>query len=217
MVNKYPKSLFVVSTAITVAIFLAGVMLGWGLDSFKETEILGDIKINELDTESYLAEQELLQNVGGDLCLIFEPRMNHMKYILNETGGKLPNSKETASNIDLDYLKRKYFISEVKFLNMLYHVREECGKQVYLPVLFFYTKDDTNSAVQGVILTWLNKRYEDKIIVMSFDKDYTDEPLVKTLMIHYNVTSSATIIIGDKKFDGPVSKDVLEEELMKRI
>jgi len=198
MVVKYPKSAFIISAILTVAIFLTGVMLGWSLDSYKENDVLNDLKFNELDLQSYFLEQNLLNRYGGDACKVLQSRIGHLRYTMYKIGSKLPTEKEKTlgSGMDLDYLKRKYTLSEIQLFLLIEEMRNKCNSN-YIPILFFYTKDNEESRRQGYVLDLIDKKY-DNVVVLSFDKDYIDEPLINTLTSHYQINSTSTIVIAEK-------------------
>ncbi len=180
---KYPKKLFVKSATITLIVFLTGMLLGWSLDKYKEDEVLQDLKINELNTQSYFLERSLIKE-GKNYCDILQSRVKNIRYNLVKIGSQLPSSENSAisKKADLDYLKRKYTISEIQFLMLLNDLKKSCGK-TYFPILFFYTKDDTLSKKQGYVLNWINEKYKDSVVTLSFDKDYEDEPLIISLKL----------------------------------
>lgn len=217
MVNNpnYPTRAFIFSAIIALIIFLAGMLLGWSLDKFRESDILENIQINELNTQSYFLEKNFIKN-SENICDILNSRVVNLRYTMTKIGSQLPANEEKSfwnQGVNLDYLKRKYTISEVEFLMLLRDLNENCGKN-YTPILFFYTKDDSISRNQGYVLSWVNEKYQNNIVVFSFDKDYEDEPLINTLKLHYGISSTSTIVIDETiKKDGFVSKDEIDEIL----
>ena len=210
--QHYPKQAFVISAVLAIFIFLMGTLLGWSLDKYRESEALQDIQINELNTQSYFLEKDFIKG-SENICGVLESRIDNFRFLLTKIGSQLPSSEEKSllqSEISLDYLKRKYFIAEVQFLMLLRDLKDNCGSD-YIPIIFFYTKDDQDSRNQGYVLTWANEKYNDNLIILSFDKDYDDEPLVNTLKLHYGVAGDSTIILNEKvKKDGFVSKEELD-------
>ena len=65
-------------------------------------------------------------------------------------------------------------------------------------IIFFYEIDDTVSERQGFVLDEISLDYQGQVIVLSFDKDYTDEPLIPILRDTYQVISAPTIIINNQ-------------------
>jgi len=216
--KKQPDTfwMFVISIAIAGAIFLAGVLLGWTLDQIRESDILENIKYNELDTESYLIEKNFLEVFGVDECEVLRSRLWNLKYNINQIGLRLQDDSKKDIKTNLDYSKRKYFLAEMKLLILLQDLNKRCNEK-YLPIVFFYTKDDSRSDYQGLILTWINERYEEKVAILSFDRDYLDEPLINTFRKHYNITETSTLIINEQKFDDFLNKDALVSIIEERI
>lgn len=212
---KYTQKLFLISLVLTVIIFVAGLLLGFTLDDYRSNTILSNIQRNELETESYLVHESLIQSLGGDKCEILNARITDMERLVNAVGQQLASFDERKTfGENLDYLKRKYILSEVKFFILISDLKESCNNH-YVPILFFYTKDDRESINQGYVLTDLSKQYENKIIVLSIDKDYADEPIVNTLKLKFNVTEPTTLIInGRMKKDGFTGKEELEDILV---
>ncbi|RME55337.1 hypothetical protein D6777_00850 [Candidatus Woesearchaeota archaeon] len=215
---KTKRKMFVTSAIITLVVFITGVLLGVSLDNFKENEVLTELKYNELDTQSYFLEEKFVNDAGQNVCDILNKRIDSLKYRLVKIGSELPSSEESSmsNKKDLDYLKRKYTLSEVQFMMLLKEFNKNCGRK-YLPILFFYTKDDGVSRDQGLVLTWLNEMFKDSLVILSFDKDFTDEPMINTLKLHYNINSSSTVVIGEKSYHKFLSKDelkkIVEQEL----
>lgn len=219
MVAKYPKHLFIVSFALTLVVFMAGLLLGFSLDNFRSSDILSSIKLNELETESYIVGESFLDNFEDNKCDTLSLRINEIKRITTKVGSQLSGFDEKSMTIkgDMDYLKRKYTILEVKFLVMLHQFKKECGTKV-TTILFFYTKDDSDSKKQGYVLTDLSKRYKEDMVILSIDKDYTDESLVKMLKLKYDIQKSSTLVIDNEiKLEGFVSKDKLDQIIMERL
>ena len=211
----YTKRIFITSLVIAIIVFVAGILLGYSLDGMRNKDLLENLRQSELNTESYLVHQTFLETFGGNECEVLTSRINDMKDLVTSIGSKLTSysTKSMSESEDMDYLKRKYFISEIKFLTLLQHLKENCEKK-FVIILFFYTKDDATSTRQGYILTDLNEKYEDSLIILSLDKDYSDEPLIKTLKLKYNIKESSTLIINNNiKKEGLIT----EEELIPLI
>lgn len=212
MAVNYPKKAFIISGILTLLIFFAGLILGWSMNNYREEDIFRNIRINELDTQSYFLERDMIQG-SNDVCQVLNSRIGNIQYMLTKISAQLPSSEESSfwqTEANLDYLKRKYFIAEVQFLVLLRDLKEKCGSS-YVPILFFYTKDESTSNNQGFVLNWVNERYKDNVVILSFDKDYVDEPLINTLKVRYGVESPTTLIINeDIKREGFLSKGEID-------
>ncbi|MBD3303962.1 hypothetical protein GF343_02365 [Candidatus Woesearchaeota archaeon] len=202
---KKHKNIFVTSLLLTVLIFIAGILMNYGLD-FVRINVISDVMLShELSTESYVIEQEFINTFGGARCDVMAKRISSLKEEIRQVGADLGSYSRFSffKKRDFDYLKRKYFLLELEFLNHIEKLNRECGRSV-VPVIFFYEIDQDDSERQGFILQEVSKNFEDGVVVITLDKDYEDEPLVGLLALKYNVTRAPAIIINDFKRQGLV-------------
>ena len=108
MVNY--KKIIIISLVITILIFSAGLLLGLSLDDTRLSDIVNNLNQNELNSESYLVEQDFIKTVGGDVCDLSDPRTQGLSSELAKLGQLL--SKYEPSNLfrqtEYTYLKAKY-------------------------------------------------------------------------------------------------------------
>lgn len=191
------------SLLLTILIFTIGILLNHAFDTFR-IEIIEDVMIkHEIDTEAYQAERFFTDTFGGEACEIMITRISDLKKEIRQVGEDLGSYSRFSflRKHDYDYLKRKYFLLQLKFLALIKKLNKECDKP-YLPVLFFYEIDQDESERQGFILQDFSEDYDQQLIILSFDKDYQDEPLLSLLTTSYNVTTAPTIIIDEQKYTG---------------
>ncbi|MCK4926890.1 MAG: hypothetical protein KAS11_00350 [Candidatus Aenigmarchaeota archaeon] len=226
MKERYVRHMLVTSFIAAIVIFSSGVMMGWMFDGLRTDEVLNIIKNNELNSESYNIEQTFLENVDNVDCTIMTPRIETISKELGEVGQELQRygSISDFKKSDFDYLKRKYFLMEIKFYNLIYKYQETC-KGEYTPILYFYKVDDDTSTTQGYILDEFVRKYNDdtenengetkhgKIVVLSIDGLYDKDPLIKTIMSTYEIDPEklpALIIDYDTIRHGLVDREELE-------
>ncbi len=188
---------------MTIIIFTIGILLNYGLDFLRIATIESVISEHDLSTQAYLIEKEFAESVGSDTCDIMNARIAKLKAEIRQVGGDLSSYSRFSffKKQDFDYLKRKYFLLEIRFLTLINAVNNECGHP-YVPILFFYEIDDDLSERQGFILEEFSKEWEQQVVVLPIDKDYADEPLVKVLVDHYSITTAPTLIIDGEKIEG---------------
>ena len=187
------------SLLITVVIFAIGLLLNYSFDFFRINAVLDVMREHEIGAEAYLVQQEFVSQFGGNKCRVMEGSIHNLQEEIRKVGTELSTYGQLSffKTRDFDYLKRKYFLLEVQFLTQLNSLSTDCGSQ-FIPILFFYEIDNDLSERQGFILSEVGKVYENQVAVLSLDKDYEDEPLVRFLLQRYNVTKAPTIIIGDE-------------------
>ncbi len=197
--------IIVSSLLLTILIFALGILLNYCLDFVRINTIADVMGKHELNTAAYVAEQEFTDSFGGNHCEAMNTRIAQLKEEIKTVGADLSSYSAFSffKKKDYDYLKRKYFLLELRFLALIEQLNRECNRP-YIPILFFYKIDDDLSERQGFILTDLSKAYEQQVVVLSIDKDYEDEPLVQLLVARHNVTTAPTIVIDSNKKEGLV-------------
>lgn len=203
------------SLAITVCVFVAGLLLGWNLDTLRTDQILNDLRDNELDTESYLIEQGFWNSLGSDDCSFAEPRLNSLSIELAELGQYLNNyqKKNIFEEDDFAYLARRYFLLEVKGYILYNDLQEQCNITNDV-ILYFYGSDDDYSEKQGYVLDKVVDKANGTVDVFSINRYFEGDPALETLKLYYNVTMTPTIIInGEMKKEGFVSYEEIRELL----
>lgn len=197
------RSIFLSSLVLTVLIFALGILLNYALDFVRIATIADVMAEHEVSTASYLIEQEFVNAFGGNKCDIMQRRVAKLKEEIRKVGGDLGSYSGFTwfKKQDYDYLKRKYFLLELKFLTLINQVNRDCNKP-YVPILFFYAIDDDASERQGFILDDISKAYEQEVVVLSIDKDYADEPLVQLLVAQHNISTAPTLLIDGERFEG---------------
>lgn len=193
------KHIFFTSLIMTAVIFALAMILNYGMDYFRVSSIVTTMQEQEIGYEFYLTEENFIQVFGGEKCEAMERNIEFLKDEIKEVGVELSNYGRISffKKKDYTYLERKYFLLELKFLTSIEKLNRECGKP-YIPILFFYEIDNDESERQGYILSEISNLYTQQVIVLSIDKDYEHEPLVKLLLFKHNVTRAPTIVIADE-------------------
>ncbi len=188
---------------LTVLIFATGILINYGLDFLRLDAIAGTMTDHEIDAAGYRLQEAFADMVGGDRCSIMEQRIAQLKSEIQDVGRELGSYSGFSffKKKDFDYLKRKYFLLEMQFYTLLESLNKDCHEP-YMPILFFYRIDDPVSERQGYTLEDLSKAYERNVVVLSFDKDYEDEPLVGLLRQRFGIDTAPTIIINGEKREG---------------
>ncbi len=195
--DRYQKHIFYTSAIIAVAIFTAGLLLGWTLDNFRINSIIYEMKQNELNTESYLIENDFIKSFADTGCSMQRPHIDKLASDLGEIGRELAGyeGKSTFKKEDYEYLTRKYFLMEVRTYTLFKDYTETCGN--ISTILYFYKINDELSIRQGYAIDEIVRNYKD-VYVFSFDIDYDKDPLLDTVKIQYNITKAPSIIVNDK-------------------
>ncbi|MDP3727908.1 MAG: hypothetical protein Q8R18_00495 [bacterium] len=211
----FPKYIFLTSLVITLLVFVAGLFLGWNLDTLRSSELLSDLRNNELDTESYLVERAFWDSYGGEDCRFAELRLNSLSAELAELGQYLNSyqKKNIFEEDEFQYLARRYFLLEIRGYILYNELKENCAIQNDV-ILYFYGFEDEESQKQGYVLDKIVDRSNGTVDIFSINKDYEGDGALETVKLYYNVTVTPTIIInGNTKKEGYVNYDEIKELL----
>ena len=210
-----PKHIFITSLAITLVVFAGGLLLGWNLDTLRTTEVLEDLRNNELDTESYLVEQAFWDSFDGNDCSFAEPRLNSLSVELAELGHYLNEyqKKNVFEEEEFQYLARRYFLLEIKGYVLYNDLKEQCNIDNNV-ILYFYGNEDPESEKQGYVLDKIVALSNGTIDVFSINKNFEGDPALDNVKLYYNVTTTPTLIInGDIKKEGYFNYEEITELL----
>ncbi len=214
--KKLRKYIFITSLVITLVIFALGLLLSYGLDFARINHITRIMQDHEISSRAYKMEMDFIDTFGGDKCDLMIDKIDELKSEIAQVGQDLSNygGKSFFKKNDFDYLKRKYFLLEMKFYVLVKDFNIECGKS-YVSVIFFYEIDNDDSERQGYVLDDIGQSMRDKAVILSFDKDYDDEPALDILKNKYGVEEAPTIIIEDIIIDrfaytGEINNTILD-------
>lgn len=213
MVNH--KKLFARSFVMAAILFVAGLLLGLGIDFARTNTIVSDFRESEINTESYLIEQSFLDFFGGDKCIMAEERINHLSRELGKLGQNLINyeSKNIVKQKDYDYYLRKYFLASIKAYTEIMQLKKECNIKEDV-ILFFFESDKQQSINQGKLLDVLVEQ-NDHLSVFAINVNYKDEPVIETVKAMYKIQETPTIVINGNVKKGFTSKEEILNSLTK--
>jgi len=204
-----------VALILTVTIFVSAILFNYGLDFYRFDSILQTIVNHEIDSDAYHAEINFIDVFGGNKCEVMQRRIRKLKDEIHQVGIELTTygTLSLFKKKDFNYLKRRYFLLEIKFYALINQMNIVCDK-VTIPILFFYEIDDEDSETQGFVLDNIGRSFESSVVVLSIDKDYEDEQLVALLVKKYNITSAPTMVINNNLvltgliFEGPLNNSI---------
>lgn len=197
----FPKQIFLTTLLITILVFGAGLLLGWNLDKYRSQDVSDDLRMNELDTESFLIEQSFLDSfAGGDDCSFAEPRLAQISSELIQLGQTLESyeQKNIFQDAEFQYLARRYFLLEIKGYTLFNELKDKCNIKNDV-ILYFYGPEDSQSTLQGYVLDRIASESNGTVDVFSINKDFTGDSAISTIKLYYNITTSPTIIVNGKE------------------
>jgi len=205
---------------ITLGVFIIGVLLGLLLTKERSTYLDDIASTEKLGYDSLQLQYIFLTSSAQEKnCPALISTLEESTKTLEDSRKKLESFvQDSYRSEDYDLLKRNYVLSELRLWLFAKTTREIC-KNDNVRVLFFYSNDkgDTQSAVQGTILTSLKETFGDKLLVFSIDFNFKNEPMVDILKNTYLITETPTIILEETKFTGLATRDKLIENICNNL
>src|SRR3989338_7657228 len=78
--------MLLISLFLSLIVFSAGFLLGYGLDRGRINDVMNELDNLEFEIESYLTEQQFAELFDGDECHVIYIRLNQLSGDLAEAG-----------------------------------------------------------------------------------------------------------------------------------
>lgn len=206
------KHIFLTTFILLVAVFIIGMVIGRWMGSSGADEITTFIKNNELNTESYLIEQEFIENFESGKCDLANARISSLGTDLWKLGKALsqPNAEENLGSENFNFMKRSYHLMQIRTYTLMYKLNQNCNNTE--SVVLFYYGNNTESEEQGIILDRFVEEY--KVHVFAIESEYSPE--LEFLEEYYEISKTPSLIIDfDTKIEGLSSYDKLKKTILK--
>jgi len=184
--KKYIIAFSITAVIFGTAIFVSNLISGKKLDDVRAIENRVALDILSSETQFALLEETSCRDIGPGF----------LSKELGSIGEKLTYAEnQTEFNIeDLEYLKRSYFLLEIKDYLLMKRLTEKCGIKPTFILYFYSTKDVCEDCEKtGYVLTALRDKYPD-LRVYSFDYHF-DVGAIDTLVSIYKVKSDLPALI----------------------
>lgn len=196
--KKYARHKLMVIFFIVAIAFFVGVLFGKYIESRDSVDVNRFMKNLELNSESFLVEQELLGSTED--CSLAEQRISSLSSELYELGVML-GEEHAEDNLGKDnylLLKKKFHLMQIRTY-MLYHtLKANCDTKDHV-ALFYYKKNDPSSKEQGLVLDELVKNYP--LNVFAIEYNFTSE--LAFMEDYYKIINPPAVVVDySKVFDG---------------
>jgi len=204
--RKLSKEKYVIAALITGGIFLLGFLFGLVVEG-KRISYIDDVSREQnLDFSSLQLQYAYIDQLSQENnCEAVSKTFEKNIESLETTRIRLENFDESSrlNQRDFDLLKREYTLAQIRYWLLAKRTKDLCGSDI-VTVLYFFSdeKECTQCDNQAFVLTYLKKKFKEKLLIFSFDSKFTEEPLVDTLSTTYDISVFPTIIIEGEKHEG---------------
>lgn len=201
--KKYIVAFAITAVIFGTAIFVSNIFNQKKLEDVRSIENRVALDILSSETQFALLEETSCKDIGPGF----------LSKELGSLGEKLTYAEnQTEFNTeDVEYLKRSYFLLEIKDYLLMKRLTEKCGIEPTFILYFYSIKDDCkNCQKMGYVLTALRDKYPD-LRVYSFDYHF-DVGAIDTLVSIYKVRPDLpALIINGQSYYGFYSVEGLEQ------
>jgi len=211
---------YIIAGIITLGIFLLGLFLGLAIEGKRVNYIESLSREQNLAFSSLQLQYAFIDQLSQEKNCIavqktFEDNINN----LESTRIRLENFDRdaTLNKAELDILKNEYILAQIRYWLLAERTKKLCGTDI-VTVLYFFSdeKECPDCEEQAFVLTYLKKKFKDKLLIFSFDSKFEAEPMVAILKKTYNVKSYPALVIEGKLASGFYEKDSLLKEICGR-
>jgi len=211
------KDKYIIAGVITMGVFLLGLFLGLAIEGKRVNYIESVSRKQNLDFSSLQLQYAFIDQLSQEKnCLgvqkTFEQNINN----LESTRIRLENFDRDSqlNKNEFDVLKNEYLLAQIRYWLLAERTRKLCDTDI-VNILYFFSdeKECPDCEKQAFVLTYLKKKFKDKLLIFSFDSKFESEPMIPLLKKTYNITSYPTIVIEGKPKAKFQDKDAILKEM----
>lgn len=199
---------FAAAFAISFTIFIAGFALSERLSRSRLEDLQNDVLALQSEWNS-LEMLTLIDKTSSVSCEMYEEQILNFTNETDVFGQKLElvANRLATDNPQVINMKISYWLMEIRDFFTLKQIETKCGKE-YTTILYFFDRACGDCVYQGEVLRQIKQEYPE-IMIYSFDVSNKDISIIKILSQIYNIKTTPTLIIGDRK----IEKETYRQEL----
>lgn len=208
---------YIIAGAITIGIFLLGLFLGLAIEGKRVNYIESASKRQNLDFSSLQLQYAFIDQLSQEKnCLAVQKTFEQNINNLESTRIRLENFDRDAklNKNEFDLLKNEYVLAQIRYWLLAERTKKLCGADI-ASILYFFSdeKECPDCEKQAFVLTYLKKKFKDKLLIFSFDSKFESEPMISLLKKTYDVSDYPTIVLEGKTRSGFTDKDEILKEI----
>ena len=211
------KGKYIIAGVITLGIFLLGLFLGLAVEGKRVSYIESISRKQNLDFSSLQLQYAFIDQLNQEKnCLAVQNTLEQNINNLESTRTRLENfdREATLNKNELELLKNEYILAQIRYWLLAERTKEFCGSDI-VSILYFFSDEDEcpDCDKQAFVLTYLKRKFKDRILVFSFDSQFESEPMIVLLKKTYNINKYPTLVIEGKPKPGFADKDAVLREI----
>ena len=208
---------YIIAGVITLGIFLLGLFLGLAIEGKRVNYIESLSRKQNLEFSSLQLQYAFIDELSQEKnCLAVQKTFEHNINNLESTRIRLENFDRDSkiNKNEFEILKNEYTLAQIRYWLLAQRTKKLCGNDV-VSILYFFSdvKECPDCEKQAFVLTYLKKKFKDKLLVFSFDSKFEDEPMIPLLKKTYDITNYPTIVIEGKPKINFQDKDTILNDI----
>ena len=208
---------YIIAGSITLGIFLLGLFLGLAIEGKRVNYIESSSKKQNLDFNSLQLQYAFIDQLSQEKnCLAVQKTFEQNINNLESTRIRLENFDRDAkiNKNEFELLKNEYLLAQIRYWLLAQRTKKLCGTDL-VSILYFFSdqRECPDCDKQAFVLTYLKKKFKDKLLIFSFDSKFEAEPMIPLLKKTYDITKYPTIVIEGKPKSGFQDKDTILREI----
>lgn len=200
------------AAAATTLLLLIGILIGLQVDDARTGFLEEQIRESNLRGETFVVTQDYLEDSSNNYCKLASSQIPQLSKRNAQIGRDLESfsSKSVSNSYSYEYMKKKYYLNQLKLYNTLEKYKERCHTNTTL--IFFFFDDSIESQRQGSVLTRYRKEVDNSTYVFSYNLGTDKSTVLEMLKSDYNVSEGPVVVInGNKTFRRYVPLKELEQ------
>jgi len=212
--RKISKDKYALAAILTILIFSLGLTLGFLFEDHRynlveEVNMEQEVKYSSLQLQFLFLDAFSNENNCPILSATLKEAVKDLSDSLNEVIAY--EEENQGSSTRKVSIMRRYLLDNLRYWLLATESKRKCDLNI-VPILYFYTPDCPSCPNQGTILSYFKKLFGEQVLVFPINLDLKgEEPMVDIITSQYEITKYPTLIIDNKKYEGVLRSEQLQE------
>lgn len=202
---------YLLAFILTLLIFGGGIVIGILFENARLSSAEQITLQEKVSLRSLQLQQNYIESGITDCKTLNTILENNINELGKKVGVIIDYEKKALFNQEEFNLQlQDYFLTEIQFYFLTTEINQKCP-QNNVKILYFY--DENEDDTQGDILAYLKKRFGSKLLIFSLNSQFSQEPMIGTLLTYHNITQYPALVIEDEVFQGHRTTPQLMEDI----
>jgi hypothetical protein len=212
--RKISKDKYVVAGIITLLIFSLGITLGFIIEDYRYN-LIEEVNMNQDINYLSLQMQYLFLTSFSNLdnCPMISATLKAAVTDLEESLSKVIayEEEQEVSEIRRELVMRRYALDNLRYWLLAVESKQKCNLDI-VPIIYFYSTKCPSCPNQGTVLTFFKNKFGERVLVFPINTELKQqEPMIEIIMSQFDIEKLPTTIVNNKKYEGVVGQDQLQE------